>query len=69
MTPETEESFGAFKKLATFYLNMAIYEPIQFNVIVVFAEWINQNFSDFQPTDVETELANKYRVSHWLKMR
>lgn len=35
---------------------MSINEPIQLDIIVVFAEWIDQNFSNFQPANVEAEL-------------
>lgn len=38
------------------YLNVAIYEPIEFDVIIVFAERADEDFGNFEPSDVETEL-------------
>jgi hypothetical protein len=35
---------------------MPVNKPVEFNVIVVFTERIDQNFSYFQPSDIETEL-------------
>jgi hypothetical protein len=35
---------------------MTVNKPIEFNVIVIFTEGIDENFSYFQPSDVETEL-------------
>lgn len=40
----------------TTYLDMTINQPIQFDIIVVFAEWIDEDLSYFQPTDVEAKL-------------
>lgn len=40
------------------YLNVAIDQPVQLDVVVILAEWINENFGDFQPANVEAELAN-----------
>jgi hypothetical protein len=38
------------------YLHMPVNKPVEFNVIVVFTERIDKNFSYFQPSDIETEL-------------
>jgi hypothetical protein len=35
---------------------VTINEPIQLDVVVVLAEWIDEHFRDFQPADVEAEL-------------
>jgi hypothetical protein len=35
---------------------MAVNKPIEFNVIVIFAKRIDKDFSNFQPSDVETKL-------------
>lgn len=38
------------------YLDMPVDQPIQLDVVVIFAERINQHFCDFQPSDVKTKL-------------
>ena len=38
---------------------MSVDEPIQLDVIVVFAERVDEHFSYFQPANVETELDRK----------
>jgi hypothetical protein len=35
---------------------MAVNKPIEFNVIIIFAKWVDKDFSNFQPSDVETKL-------------
>jgi len=35
---------------------MAVNKPIEFNVIVIFAKRVDKDFSNFQPSDVETKL-------------
>lgn len=45
-----------FYNLTLMYLDVSVYQPIQLDVIVVFAERINQHLGDFQPSDVETKL-------------
>lgn len=39
------------------YLNVAIDQPVQLDVVVILTEWINQNLGNFEPADVEAELA------------
>lgn len=43
------------------HLNMTIDQPIQFDVIVVFTEWINENLGNLQPADVEAKLSNELK--------
>lgn len=38
------------------HLYVAIDQPIQFDVIVVFAEWIDEHFGNFQPSNVKAKL-------------
>lgn len=38
---------------------MTINQPVEFDVVIVFSERVDENFCNFQPSDVETELANK----------
>lgn len=47
------------------YLNVSINEPIQFNVIIVLAEGIDQHLGDFQPSHVEAKLKGTHRVDRW----
>jgi hypothetical protein len=35
---------------------VAVNKPIEFNVVIIFAKGIDENFGHFQPADVETEL-------------
>jgi len=35
---------------------MAVNKPIEFNVIIIFAKRVDKDFSNFQPSDVETKL-------------
>ena len=38
---------------------MAVNKPIEFNVIIIFAKRVDKDFSNFQPSDVETKLGKK----------
>lgn len=38
---------------------MTIDQPVQLDVVIILAEWINENFGNFQPADVEAELEGK----------
>lgn len=38
------------------YLYMAVNKPVELNIVVVFAEGVDQYFCDFEPSHVETEL-------------
>jgi hypothetical protein len=35
---------------------VAVNKPIEFNVIIIFAKRVDKDFSNFQPSDVETKL-------------
>jgi hypothetical protein len=35
---------------------MTVNKPIEFNVIIIFAKRVDKDFSNFQPSDVETKL-------------
>jgi hypothetical protein len=41
---------------------MAVNKPIEFNVIVVFAKRVDKDFSNFQPSDVETKLEKETKT-------
>jgi len=43
-------------RLSCSHLDMSIYQPVQLDVVVIFAKRINQHLCDFQPSDVKTEL-------------
>lgn len=45
--------------LVVTHLNVPIYQPIQLNVIVVLAKWIDKHFGHFQPAHVEHKLRAK----------
>lgn len=38
------------------YFDVSVYEPVKFDVIVIFTEGSDQDFCNLQPTDVEAEL-------------
>jgi len=38
------------------YFDVSIDKPVQFDVVVVLAERVDQHFGDFQPSDVEAKL-------------
>lgn len=41
-------------------LYMSIDQPIQFNIIIIFAKWIDQHFGNFEPSNVKTKLKQKW---------
>lgn len=41
------------------HLYVAIDQPVQLDVIVVFAEWIDEHFGNFQPSNVKAKLECK----------
>lgn len=53
---KTQEINKLIKYRIISYLNVSIDQPIQFNVIIVFTKWIDQDFSNFQPANVEAKL-------------
>lgn len=42
------------------YLDVPIYQPIQLDIVVILAEWIDQHLGNFQPSDVKTKLQRTY---------
>lgn len=38
------------------HLNMTINEPVQFNIVIVLSKWIDQDLSNFQPSNIKTKL-------------
>ena len=45
--------------LSVAYLNMPVNEVVEFVVVIIFAEWIDQCLGNFEPTHKEGELKSK----------
>ena len=48
---------------------MAVNKPIEFNVIIIFAKRVDKDFSNFQPSDVETKLEKETKKNNNTQMR
>jgi hypothetical protein len=35
---------------------MPVNHPVKFDVVVIFAEWVDQDFGNFEPSHIEAEL-------------
>lgn len=51
------------KAYCTTHFDVSVDQPIQFNVIIVFAERIDENFSHLQPTHVEAKLDERTKTN------
>lgn len=51
------------KKTDVSHLDVTINKPVQLDIIVILTEWINENFGNFQPTDVEAKLMSEKIVN------
>lgn len=38
------------------YLDMSVDQPVQFDIVIILTEWVDQDFCDFQPSNVENKL-------------
>ena len=40
----------------SFHLQISVYEPVHFKVVIVLAKWVDKNLCDFKPAHIEKEL-------------
>lgn len=42
------------------YFDVSIDQPVEFDVIIIFAEWIDQHFGNFEPADKKRKLLSEW---------